>query len=84
VTALVPGDARHCGLAVEKRDLELVARADAAVVVWCARDAGVRRFLALVEARGIPVHVVSAPVPGVKARHARDEEPRRPRGMLPD
>jgi hypothetical protein len=63
----------------------LVVMADAAVVVWDDRDPGVRRILALVERKGIPVHVIGAPVKQ-KVKRVRDPEapePRR-RGMLPD
>ena len=65
--------------AVERRDAFLVNEADAAVVVW-DRDPNVRRVLALVERKGIPVHVLGAPE---KKRKAREPELSNTRG-LPD
>jgi hypothetical protein len=54
VTALVPDYPGHRGNAVEWLDVELVTRVDAAVIVWCARDPGVRRLLALFDRKDIP------------------------------
>jgi hypothetical protein len=69
--------------AEERRDAFLVNEADAAVVVWDGRDASVRRVLALVERKGIPVHVIGAPQKKPKTvRRKRDPEP--PRRGLPD
>jgi hypothetical protein len=70
--------------APERRDGALVM-ADAAVIVWDERDPAVRRILALVEAKGIPVHVIGAPVKQ-KVKRVRGPaalEPRR-RGRLPN
>ena len=67
----------------ERRDAFLVNEADAAVVVWADRDPNVRRVLALVERKGIPVHVLGAPEKKLKARKAREPEPPMRRG-LPD
>jgi hypothetical protein len=43
-----------------RRGTELVARADAAVVVLTDREPGVRRLLEMLRAAGKPVHVVGA------------------------
>ena len=56
--------------------------ADAAVVVW-DRDPAVRRVLALVERKGISVHVIGAPQKKPKVPRERDPEPPAHRG-LPD
>jgi hypothetical protein len=53
-----PTSALSPAAAVERRNAELVARADAAVIVWGARDPTTRKLWALVAAREIPVHVV--------------------------
>jgi hypothetical protein len=82
VAALVPELRRFPVDAVDQRDAFLVGAADAAVVVWDGCDLNVQRVLALVERRGLPVHVVGGP-PRVKARKVRDPEPLAPRG-LPD
>jgi hypothetical protein len=63
----------------------LVAMADAAVVVWDDRDPALRRILALVEAKDLPVHVIGAPVQQKVRRVRRPEESsQRRQGMLPD
>jgi hypothetical protein len=71
VTARVADFARFPLDAVERRDAFLVNEADAAVVVWADRDPNVRRVLALVERKGIPVHVIGGPEKKPKARKAR-------------
>ena len=76
----------------ERRDAFLVNEADAAVIVWDGRDPAVRRVLALVERKGIPVHVIGAPQKKPKVRRERDPEPPTPwvagltclRVILPD
>src|SRR5829696_4403615 len=84
VTARVPDFARFPVDAVERRDAHLVNEAAAAVVVWADRDPAVRRVLALVERRGIPVHVLGEPKKKPKAvRRESEPEPRSTRG-LPD
>jgi len=71
-------------MAPERRDGFLVESADAAVVVWDDRDPAVRRVLALVERKGIPLHVIGAPVKQ-KVKRVRDpEEPTPTRRGLPD
>jgi hypothetical protein len=69
--------------AIERRDAFLVSEADAAVVVWADRDPDVRRVLALVERKGIPVHVLGGPEKKPRARRKREPEPPSTRG-LPD
>lgn len=78
-------DISPAAAAVERRDVELVARADAAVVVWDDRDPTVRRIVVLIEGKGMPVHVLGAPAQTPKGRWVRDEaqEPKR-RGTPPD
>jgi hypothetical protein len=85
ITPLVADYRRFPVDAPERRDAMLVASADAAVVVWDDRDPALRRVLQLVEAKGIPVHVIGAPEKQ-KARRVRDPEEPEPswRGMLPD
>src|SRR5262245_7141802 len=68
--------------AEERRDAFLVGEADAAVVVWDARDGAAQRVLALVERKGIPVHVIGAPAKKPRVRREREPEP--PRRGLPD
>jgi hypothetical protein len=70
--------------AVERRDAFLVGGADAVVVVWKDRDPDVGRVLALVERKGLPVHLLGGPERRPKARRARAEEAPRRGGMLPD
>ena len=70
--------------AEERRDAFLVSEADAAVIVWDGRDESVRRVLALVERKGIPVHVIGAPQKKPKTvRRERESELPSTRG-LPD
>jgi hypothetical protein len=82
--ALVPEFGRYPeAAAVARRDAELVAMADAAVVVLTGREPGVRRLLELLRASGKPVHIVGAEgVAKVKAVKRTEAEPER-RG-LPD
>jgi hypothetical protein len=61
-----------------------VSQADAAVVVWADRDSDVRRVLALVERKGMPVHVIGGPVKKPRVRRKSEPEPPRREGMLPD
>ena len=61
----------------------LVSEGDAAVVVWADRDPDVRRALALVERKGIPIHVIDGPEQKPKTRKVREPEPPNMRG-LPD
>jgi hypothetical protein len=84
VTARVADFVRFPLDAVERRDAFLVREADAAVVVWKDRDPDVRRVLARVERKGMPVHVLGGPERKPKARRARAEEAPRRGGMLPD
>jgi YspA, cpYpsA-related SLOG family len=83
VTALVPDFGRFpAAAAVEKRDAELVELADAAVIVWAEDDPTTRKLRAMIEAKGIPVHVVGeAPKPKAKKVADPEENPRR---GLPD
>jgi hypothetical protein len=68
-----------------RRAAFLVNEADAAVIVWADRDPDVRRVLALVERKGMPVRVVGAPEKKPRAMRRRSEsEPPRREGMLPD
>jgi hypothetical protein len=55
------------------------SEADAAVVVWKDRDPDVRRVLARVERKGMPVHVIGAPQkkPRAVRRKSEPEPPRR-------
>jgi hypothetical protein len=73
-------------VAVEKRDAELVALADAAVVVMEGCEPGGLRLLELAKARGMPAHVIGGERP-VKVKPVTDAEAReaetRRRG-LPD
>ena len=85
VTALVPEYGRLPeAAALEKRDGELVRLADAAVVVWSDREPSVRRLLALVEAKGIPVHVRGSGEPPPRTKPVEEEEVPRERRGLPD
>ena len=59
--------------AVERCDAFLVCEANAAVVGWADRDSDVRRVLALVERKGMPVHVLGGPEKS-KARRNREPE----------
>src|SRR4030095_16876393 len=58
VTARVADFVRFPVDAAERRDAFLVSEADAAVIVWKDRDPAVGRMLAMVERKGIPVHVI--------------------------
>jgi hypothetical protein len=60
-----------------------VSEADAAVIVWKDRDPDVRRVLAPVERKGIPLRVIGGPEKKPKVRKRETEPPRR-EGMLPD
>ena len=84
MTARVADFARFPVDAVERRDAFLVSGADAAVVVWADRDPDVRRVLALVERKGMPVRVLGAPEKNPKTVRKREAEPPRRDGMLPD
>jgi hypothetical protein len=59
----------------------LVHEADATVVVWADRDPDVTRALALVERKGIPVHVLGGPERKPKVRRARAPERPNTRGL---
>jgi hypothetical protein len=61
-----------------------VSEADAAVIVWADRDSDVRRVLALVEWKGMPVRVIGAPEKKPKAVRRKSEDAPRREGMLPD
>jgi hypothetical protein len=83
VTARVADFVRFPVDAVERRDGFLANEADAAVVVWADRDPDARRVLALVERKGVPVHVLGAPRKKPRAR--RQHEPDMPNTRrLPD
>jgi hypothetical protein len=77
VTARVADFARFPLDAGERRDAFLVNEADAAVVVWAYRDSDVRRVLALVERKGMSLHVRGAPEkkPKVKRREPEPDAP---------
>jgi hypothetical protein len=60
----------------------LVSEADAAVIVWADRDPDVRRRLAQVERKGLPVHVIGAPEKKPKTVRKREAEPPTREGML--
>jgi hypothetical protein len=77
VTAVVADWKRFPVEAEERRDLFLVGQADAAVVVWAERDPAVRRVLALVERKGVPVHVIGG---RVRERAGGCDRCRRPGG----
>ena len=84
VVALVPEFGRFPeAAAIERRDAELVVRADAAVIVWDARNPLVRRLWQMVVARGIPVHLIGGEVPKPKVKKTADPE-ENPRRGLPD
>lgn len=86
-TALVPEFGRYPeDAAVERRDAELVALADAAVIVWDGSNSPTQKLRALVEAKGIAIHVLGEPAQSPKARRVRGAEAPEPRrkGMLPD
>src|SRR5262245_40463779 len=79
VTALVPDYGRFpAEAAEERRDGILVAEADAAVVVWAGRDPDVRRVLARVERKGIPVHVIGGPARKPAKRNRAPDAPADP------
>jgi hypothetical protein len=59
----------------------MVSTADAVVVVWDDRNPNLRRVLASVERKGIPVHLIGGPA-RVRARRVRAPEP--PSPGLPD
>jgi hypothetical protein len=61
----------------------LVNEAVAVVIVWVGRDPDMRRVLALVERKRIPVHIIGGPEKKPKVRRGRDSELPRHRG-LPD
>ena len=83
VAALVPEFGRFPeAAAIERRDAELVVRADAAVVVWDARNPATRRLWQLVNARGLPLHLIGGEVSKPKVKKITTPEPAR-RG-LPD
>jgi hypothetical protein len=71
VRARVADFARFPVDAVERRDAFLVNEVDAAVIVWAERDPEVRRVLALVERKGMPVHVIGGPEKSRMARRRR-------------
>jgi hypothetical protein len=82
VTPMLPEFGRFPEVvAVQRRDAELVALADAAVVVLTERDPEVRRLLELVKSREIPVHVIGAAKPAKVKAVAPPPETRR---GLPD
>jgi hypothetical protein len=59
ITAHVPEFGRYPErAAIDRRDGELVAMADAAVIVWEERNPDVLRLLELVKAKGIPIHII--------------------------
>jgi hypothetical protein len=81
VVAMVPGFGRWPdAVAVAKRDAELVALAEAAVIVWGDGAPPVRGFLDALKVKGVPVHVVGREAPRVRPV-ARAEAERR---GLPD
>ena len=84
VAALVPDFGRYPAVAaVDRRDAELVAMAEAAVIVWDDRDPAVRRVRSMVEAKGIPVHIIGGDTPRAKAKRTAPPEVESRRG-LPD
>jgi len=83
VTARVADFVRFLVDAIERRDAFLGCEADAAVVVWADRDPDVRRVLARIERKGIPVRVIGAPEKKPKARHRSELDAPNTRG-LPD
>lgn len=77
VAALLPEFGRFPeATAVERRDAKLVALADAAVMVMVERKPGVLRMLALVKAKGIPLHVIGGERPAKVKPTAPPLEPR--------
>jgi len=82
VTALVPDFRRLRVDALGRRDAFRVSAADATVVVWDQRAPNPRRVLALVEKKGIPIHVLGGH-PRRKVRHTEEPE-EDPRRELPD
>jgi hypothetical protein len=84
VMARVADLARFPVDAIERRDAFLVNEADAAVLVWADYDPDVRRVLALVERKGMPVRVIGGPEKKPKTVRKRETEPPRREGMLPD
>lgn len=84
VAALVPDFGRYPAVAaVDRRDAELVAIAEAALIVWDERDSIVRRTRSLVEVKGIPVHVIGGDIPRAKVKRTAPPEVESRRG-LPD
>lgn len=75
VTAVVADFVRFPVDAVERRDAFLVNEADAAVVVWSDRDPDVRRVLARVERKGLPVHAIGGPEKKPRAVRSEPEPP---------
>jgi hypothetical protein len=75
VVPFVPDYRRFPADAEERRDAYLAAEADAALVLWDGRDPGVQRLLALVERRGLPVHVIGRPTRPRKRRVADQDGP---------
>ena len=85
VTALVPDFARFPVDAEERRDAFLVGEADAVVVVWDGRDAGVQRVLRLAERKGGTLHVLGGPDrTAARSRRVPDPPEPAPRRGLPD
>jgi hypothetical protein len=69
LSAVVPEFGRFPPVAaVHRRDLAVVAVADAAVIVWEDRNPEVSRILELVKRKGIPVHLIGGPKPKRKAK----------------
>ena len=84
VAALVPDFGRHHAVAaVGRRDAELVAQAEAALIVWDDRNPAARGLRSLVEARGIPVHVIGGDTPRAKVQRTAPPDQEARRG-LPD
>ena len=52
--------------------------------VWAERDPEVSKVLALVQRKGIPVHVIDGPERKPRVRRKSEPEPPRREGMLPD
>ena len=60
LVAVTPNFQKHPGDAVDRRAVDLVAAADAAVIVWEECNPDVAKFLALARSKGIPVLVLGA------------------------